>query len=142
MGKTITIGKGIESQLNSLQAVRLVADAIDEGEDTNGTTGFVEKIKLQYTPPEAGVFIIGWSYEHSRSVGNQSVQSAVELDDTTELSSDTHRISSANDYINVSGWSKQVLDANQHDIDIDFRKVAGGGDAKIRRARLMIYKIS
>ena len=141
MGKTITIGRGIDALLDIVQAVRLVADASDEGEDTNGTTGFIEKLKLQYTPSVAGTFIIGWSFEHTRSVGNQSVQSVVELDDATILAEDTHRISSADNYVNVSGWVKTALDNTEHDIDIDFRKTGGATNALIRKARLIVTRI-
>lgn len=116
------------------------AGAESEGQSLNSTTGFLEKIKLTFTPA-AGDYLIQWYYEFSRSSNNNSVEVIVDLDDSTELSLVTQFISTGDDFVSQSGFIKVQLLGGTHDIDIDFRKISGAGDAIIRKARLLVFRI-
>ena len=116
------------------------AGAESEGQSLNSTTGFLEKIKLTFTPA-AGDYLIQWYYEFSRSANNNSVEAIVDLDDSTELSLVTQFISTGNTFVSQSGFIKVQLLGGTHNIDVDFRKISGAGDAIIRKTRLIVFRI-
>jgi len=115
-------------------------DGASEAESSNGTTSFAEKLKLTFTPA-AGDYLINWYYEYSRSTSANSVEAIVELDDTTELAMNTHSIPTSNQFVGQSGFKKVTLTNVSHDIDIDFRKPSGPGNALIRKARITVIKV-
>ncbi len=117
-----------------------VAGANNEGQSENSTSGFLEKLKLTFTTA-AGDHFIQWFYEFSRDSNDESVEVLVDLDDSNELSLVTQFINTGNDFVSKSGFIKAELLGGTHEIDIDFRKVSGGGDALIRKARILVFRI-
>jgi len=128
------------SNLPSGAGMSLSFDGDSEAESSNGTTSFVEKLKLTFTP-EAGDYLINWYYEYSRSTSANSVEARVELDDTTELALTTHSIPTTNQFVGQGGFKKVTLTNVSHDVDIDFRKPGGAANALIRKARITVIKV-
>lgn len=139
----VDVQTAIDEVLASVTGLTLVAEASSEAESTNGTTGFVQKLKLTDTFT-ADDHIIYWSFETTIDSTGKSVDAQIQLDDSVDLANDTADISNvANAYQQKSGFIKTTLTAASHDIDIDFRvnPSTSGATSKIRRARIVVYKV-
>ena len=139
-GTPSSANKYVTNSDSRLGGIVLSFDSASEGQSSNSTTSFNEKLKLTFTP-EAGDYLINWYYEYSRSVSASSVEAKIELDDTTELGFTTHNIPTSNEFVGQSGFKKITLTNVSHDIDIDFRKPSGAANALIRKARLTVIKV-
>jgi len=121
-----------------------------EGEQINGTTSYVLKTgaSLQWTPPEAGDYIVEYTYERTTDDTSEEINAIVELDNGgtpqagTELNYDSHEPENSNEYQMTSGFKKLTLTAAAHRIDISFRSSDSGCDAKIRRCRIKAWRVA
>lgn len=123
--------------------VVLETDADSEGESTNATTGYVQKLKSTHTYT-VGDYKIGWNFELTSDSTGKSVDAQIQLDDSIDLGNTTKDINNIADaYQDASGFRKVTLTAGSHEIDIDFRvnPNTSGATAKIRRARIVVYKL-
>lgn len=115
--------------------------ASDEGEDTTTSSSYQEKLKLTTPSLVAGDYYIGYSYEHANSGKDKCTMTQVELDDATLLhESCKPKVATDDDYVGCSGFVIQTLTTAVHTIDIDFKAVSD--TAKIRRARLVIWRVA
>ena len=114
----------------------------DESESTTtDDVNWQQKLRLTFTPPEAGDYWIHWSVEAANSGANKGTYIQLEQDDTTQINTSLNAPIVANGYLNVDGFKKVTLDTSQHTFDIDFMANTSTSTAKVRRARLAIRKI-
>ena len=114
-----------------------------EDETVSSTTDKVnwqQKLRMNFTPPSIGDYLLEWSVEISNSKVDKSTYAQIELDDTTQINSIVSDPDIAGEYTNHSGFKKlNFADTNLHTIDVDFK--AEAETASIRRVRLDIIKL-
>jgi len=117
-------------------------EASSDAESTTTSTIYQEKLKLTTPSLPSGKYRIGWSLE-LKEAGTGHTTAQIELDDTTIIGF-TYHDSSFSDYCSFSGVFYTGTISGIHTIDIDFRAEPAPDDdtAKIRRARLEIWRIS
>lgn len=111
-----------------------------EGESITTDTAWQQKLRLSFTPPIAGDYMLLFSCEITNSSATKEVQVQLEQDDTTQLNYAYHSPSTANRYDTRMGYAIVALDTNPHTFDLDFSRIGTVGTAKIRRARICIQK--
>jgi len=116
-------------------------DVLSESEDTNSTSGFVQKCTITFNALMSGYYIIQWYYEVSNEHNTKRTEVRIQLDDTADLGRDLSDPTNNNNYHQKSGFAKNELSAGNHKIDIDYRSLSNGGVSKIRNARIYINKI-
>jgi hypothetical protein len=117
----------------------------NEAEDqaTNLTTGFVQRVSVNYNFLDRTNYILQWYCELSHTSGSGVSEMQAVLDKTTELGIHQQQVSSANAFYAVSGFYRLNLPTpGSHTLTINFRKVSGNpaNGALIKRARLLIIK--
>jgi hypothetical protein len=121
-------------------SARVVAQDSEDAEDSTVDPAFTEKIKLTFVATNV-LYFIAFAAEVSND-SNSAIELKVELDDTTILNlfNDSTKTS---EWRAVSGYAFTTLSAASHDVDMDFRRSAGGGGnaARIRRARLAAFQV-
>jgi len=111
-----------------------------ESEDTTSSTSFQNKVTLTTGTIPAGDYHIVWSYELRSSNSEETVKSQV-LVDTVEIGSHIVETKDGNEYRIVSGFRKMTLTNAVHTVDIEYARDSGG-TAKIRRARIELYRVA
>lgn len=113
-------------------------DDASEGESTTTNTGYTNKLTFTTASVPAGNYLIQWNWEIKTSNSAKAVTARIELDDTTELTEDNSKL----DVFDATGGFIVVpLTAATHQLDIDF-KVVSGATATIRRARVILWRVS
>ncbi len=110
-----------------------------EGETSNSTTSYVQKLRHTTAALLAGDFLIEYCAECGTPEGSQNVRTKVEVDDTTiicEWDADAN----GTFWNGFSGFKKITLTAGAHDIDMDF-KSSSATQVNIRRARIRIREL-
>lgn len=108
---------------------------------TTTSTAFQNKVTISVTLP-AGTFYVGWSYGWGyASTGNDFVGRVV-ADGVTVFDHQEEPQDSGVDQIHsVSGFTEVVLAAGTRDFTLDYRS-AGGHEARIQQARLVIWRVA
>lgn len=113
-------------------------------ESSTTSTSFQEKLKLTSTTVPAGDYMVGWSGEVRNTSDERGVNWRVQLNDATDLAEG--RFDNPEDlddsYISFSGFAQVTLTEASHTIDIDWSRSSGGGNARIRNARLQLYRVA
>jgi len=114
-----------------------------EDETVSSTTDKVNwqpKLRMNFTPPSTGDYLLEWSLEFSNSKYDKSTYVQIELDDITQINHMVSDPDRAGEYTNYSGLKKlNFADTNLHTIDVEFK--AEADTASIRRVRLDIIKL-
>lgn len=125
-----------------------ISDSIDfssevsEAESTTSSGSYINKVTHTFTPPVQGDYIVFYQFEisHSISVGETNVQ--VDVDAGTIVAFSHEEPTDANDYGLHGGCYVQTFTAAAHTVEIDFLRATGSGLAKIRRARVMTWRVA
>ena len=113
--------------------------ATNESTDTTNSPTYQEKLSLVAASVPAGTYYIEWYYEVAGTLQNTDMASRVQIDDTTTVA-EPEKDGSA--WRGSSGQYEYAMGTSgTFSTDIDYRKVAGGGSARIRRARLLIWRL-
>jgi hypothetical protein len=111
-----------------------------EGTDTTTSATFQEKLSLSTGTIPAGTYYVSWYYEMAGTLQNTDMETRVQADNTIDLAMPTH---DGDAWGTGGGIYVATLGASgTHTIDIDYRKVSGGGSAQIRRARIAFWRVS
>lgn len=113
----------------------------DEGSSFTTCAGYKNKLTLTTNSLEAGNYYIGWSAEILAPNGNaKNIDVRVVLDDTTTIS----KIRSEEDssFTPAAGFKVLYIDSGVHTIDMDWKRAGPSGSAGIRRARIVIWRVS
>lgn len=117
--------------------------AVSEGESSTTSATFQQKLRLTTPSVPAGNYYIGFFYEHAMSGDDKQYGYRTQVDDTTTFAEGI--IECKGNYADSQWRSKAghyiaTLTAATHNIDLDYRAV--GDTAYIRRARLVIWRVS
>lgn len=112
----------------------------DSSTTTTTATEFQQKLRLNLTGLEAGIYRIGFSYECMGSNKGQFV-GRVQVDDTTTIYEVDEELRPSAGWRSCSGFGKVTLTAGDHFVDLDYCTTQSNGASKIRRARLEIMGI-
>lgn len=112
-----------------------------------GTTSVTYTQKLRLTTPTlpAGDYLIQWSWEYSHQSTTESVDSRIQIDDTTTLGeyAGAPNISFAQGgYYPAGGFAKATLTQGVHTVDVDYKSSVNNKTAYIKNVRLAIWKVS
>ena len=110
-----------------------------EAESTETGTAFVNKVTLTTATIPAGDYHIQWSLEMKSSASNRDVEMQVDLDAGTILNNTTIRL---DEYIALGGHKRATLTNAVHTVEIDFRRITGGGTCYVQRARISMWRVS
>jgi len=116
--------------------------AEDETESVTTSETYVEKLNLTFTPDAQADFLVSWYYELTHSNAGKSSHARIELDDTTEIGISDIVPHADSHYSSFSGIKKINLTDVEHTIDIDFLRDTLPGNVKIRRARIVVQRVS
>lgn len=116
-------------------------------ESTTSSTTWQQKLRQFCLGMSAGVYRVGWSFEHSYSTRNAPAAAFnVDVDEGVAelLYIEVNRYKDQGDgiYEISSGFSNIWFDAGHHTVDINFKSGSGSNTAYIRNARLEIWRIA
>ena len=112
----------------------------DESESATTSTTFQNKLTLTTPSIPAGNYKITAHAEITNDSGDKPVVVQIVLDGS--LTNDFFYAPKFEDeYLPFQSFASTALIAGVHDIDIDFAATSEGGTAKIRRARLEIFRV-
>lgn len=117
--------------------------AEDLSESSTSSGSFQEKLKLTTPALPAGNYMVGWSAEVRNNSDERGVRWQIQLNDTITLGEGrfNNDEESNTSYISVSGFAQVTLLVGVHIIDIDWAR-ASGGSARIRNARIQLYRVA
>lgn len=123
-------------------AVPVDFNASESTSQTTSTT-YTLKVNLNFTA-DAADYIIWWYVEDYTSHSPTRVDIRVELDNTTTLGlvDDSPDSKKTTGFSAISGYQKVTLTAGSHDVDMDFASTKSGKVVRVRRARLVAFKVS
>ena len=113
----------------------------DETESTTTSTTFQTKLTLTTPVLPAGNYRGAATYEVTNDSGDKPVITQTTLDGV-EYGQSSFAPKFEDEYIIKSSFAVQALDNDTHELVLSFRSTSEGGTAKIRRARLEIFRVS
>lgn len=115
-----------------------------DGESTSTSVTFQEKVSLSTISLPSGTYRIGWMYEWSHSSTNSSFVGRVQLNNTTILMDhrEEPQDGATAQYRPNNGYYYAVGISGVQLIDLDFAISATTSTARIRRARLEIWRVA
>jgi len=112
----------------------------DETVSSTTNTAWQQKLRMNFTPPSTGDYLLEWSVEITNSKAGSATYVRIERDDTTQINHVIQEPSIVGEYTNSSGFKKlNFVDTDLHTVDVDWK--AEGDTASIRRVRLSMRKI-
>lgn len=111
-----------------------------DNETSTTANDYVSVVKLTTTSLVGGLYRIGWKWEGK--IDNESTRNPyrVRLDDSINLAK--HGNGSQNDrWASSAGWQTELLSAGVHDVDIQFRRSAGGSTVTMRNLHIEIWRV-
>lgn len=111
-------------------------------EDVSATTSTNYQLKVRLTTPslEGGTYMIQWSSEAlSPSGNNKNTQMRIQLDDTTTLGEPLTE--EETDYAPIAGFIIVAL-SGVHTVDMDWKRVGKSGTSRVRRSRLIMWRVT
>lgn len=110
-----------------------------EGQDGTTETTWQQKLRLSINGVVEGKYIVQWYCElrHSNNTISEYAEMQVEMNDSTQIG---YSLWGYNLFEDSGGFAVADLSPGDYTFDLDF-KVAGGGTAYIRRARLLFWRI-
>lgn len=115
--------------------------AESDAESTTTSTTFQEKLSLTTPSLDAGTYYVGWYFEYATDVNNKELEFRVQIDDTTDVL-DINPEGRADKFVSSAGFNPTNFTSGVHTIDIDYRRLAPNTTAKIRSARLILWRIA
>jgi len=115
--------------------------AESEGESSTTSTSYQEKLNLTTPSLGAGTYRVGWYYEWKFSNGNFEFKNRVQVDDAITLKETETTPRSVGDWQGAAGFDYVVLAAGTHNIDLDYCSSKKNKTARIRKARLEIWRV-
>ena len=116
-------------------------DARSEAESSTTSSAYQQKLRLTTTNLPLGKYRIGWYCEGSNSSASGRFQMRVQIDDSSTLCEHSHEDEDSRDRVAVAGHDYIENLSGVINIDMDYREQQGG-TARIRRARLEIWRVS
>lgn len=113
--------------------------AESEAEDNTGSATFQNKLTLTTPVIPAGDYHIQWYMEMKSSASNRDVEYQVDLDAGTIIGGAIVRL---DDYMDFSGHKETTFTAGSHTVELDFRRITGGGTCYVQRARISMWRVS
>jgi len=101
---------------------------------------FTEYLSLVTPVIEAGTYRIGWVFQYEASTATTEGEYRLEIDNTTNVDTETLIIASANERKSYANISFEALAAGSHTIDLDFRRSGGPGIFTIDDAKIEIWR--
>ncbi|MCJ8293401.1 MAG: hypothetical protein MJK15_03260 [Colwellia sp.] len=145
--KSLVAGDGIsleptadEIEIISIFGTQYQFEA-DETESTTTSTTFQTKLTLTTPVLPAGNYRGAATYEVTNDSGDKPVITQTTLDGV-EYGQSSFAPKFEDEYIIKSSFAVQALDNDTHELVLSFRSTSEGGTAKIRRARLEIFRVS
>lgn len=118
-----------------------VAYAESEAETVRTSSGFFQKLRLTTPSLVSGTYELRWSCEHTIE-SSGTITSRIEQNDTTELGRNNVDSSLDDDFQTFSGVKNLPGISGVHTFDLDLERTSGSGNAKMRRARISLWRVS
>lgn len=103
-------------------------------------TTYQNKLRLAMTSVPSGNYLIFWGCEYYNSAGNNG-NIRVQLDDVGTIAESHEYDDVWYDYRASMGLWYGALNGD-HDVDLDYRSISGGGTEYIRQARIICFRVS
>ena len=117
--------------------------ASDDGQSTNGTTNFVQKVRLTTPNVTSGDYRIGWTFTWGNGSASNSTIVRIQQDDSIDLwQMQAEPKDAGTDQQNpAEGLAQVTLTAGTHTFDMDFTTTMGG-TGQIKQARLEFWSVT
>lgn len=113
----------------------------DEGVSSTSSTSYQNKLTLTTPTLPIGTYKISWTVEMTNNSGDKPVEVRVQLDGSSE-NEIFYAPKFEDEYL---GWSSftsgDFVSATTHTVDLDFSSTSEGGTARVRRARIEIFRV-
>jgi hypothetical protein len=106
-----------------------------DGESTTTSTAFQQKLTDSWSVGSAGNWLVLTSFRTAGTSESYSIESRVQLDDTTTLGQPLREPNDTTDYMNAGCVDVRNLSVGTRMVDVDYRSENSGATAKIRYAR-------
>ena len=115
-------------------------DVESETESSTSSTQYVQKVTMTTNDLPNGKYRIGWYVEANATSTKGSVETQVDRGGVV-LGNGRHEPKDSNNWIECSGFRTETISGIQT-IQLQFKRSGGNATAKVRRARLEIWRIS
>ena len=114
------------------------------GQSSDGSGGFVQKVRLTTPAVSAGDYRIGWNYTWGQENTGDDFIAEIDQDDGTILYRHQQEPKDGGtDQQNAAGgFAQTTLTAGVHTFDLDFQTSDAGNDARIVQARLEFWSVT
>jgi hypothetical protein len=118
--------------------------AVDEPISSTNSITYIQKLRLTTSGIPEGSYRVGWSFEWRMSKQNETFYYRVQLDDTTDISTNIKSpFVDVNEYLLVANFYYfPTLASGIHTIDIDYHSSSAGATAYIRSARVEFWRVA
>jgi len=113
----------------------------DESVSTTSSTTFQNKLTLTTPVIPEGFYRAEVTFEVTNSSGDKPVVIEAVLDNE-QFSETLYAPKFENEYILKTSFAAKELSHDTHEIELNFRSTSEGGTAKIRKARIEIFRVS
>ena len=110
-----------------------------ESESTTSSTTFQNKVTLTTPTIPAGFYRVEITYEVTNDSGDKPVVTQTTLD-AVEFNESAYAPKFEDEYLVKTSFAAQALTNDTHEIELNFRATSEGGTAKIRRARIELFR--
>jgi hypothetical protein len=102
---------------------------------------FTEFLQLTTAALDAGTYRIGWRFQYSINNAATTGEYQIQVDDAITLDVETLSPLVAGSIVVFSNFEELVLAAGVHEVDIDIRRLAGGGVVTIDDAKIDLWRV-
>lgn len=115
-----------------------------ESEPISGTTSgtFQQKLTMSVTSLPLGDYILAYQLLLTGTANNTQIEARVQLDDSTDIVTQTARLTIANGAYLSAGHKAFFTFSGNHFFDVDWRKSAGSGTAQVQWVRMAFWRIA
>jgi len=130
----------------TFEEIEDAAYVIDLGETSNNTVTYAQKTSLAFTPKYAGNYLVNWSMEQAQTNAGVVTNTRLQYDNTTDYANNAD--DQGTSYAN-GGWRDvagvfiiENMTVAAHTIDMDFASASAGKTSYIRKARIVIRRLT
>ena len=114
-----------------------------DGESSHtGDTNYTQKLRITTPSLPEGTYLIEWSYEYKFSDINNSYKGRVQINDTTTIHEVLIEPKDLNNWVPSAGFKIETAFSGVKNMDLDYGTDNSNDTAYIRRAKLIISRVS
>jgi len=133
---------GLEyTSLGAVSGIVAIAYAEDDIQSSTTSKPYQQKLSLTTLSLPADNYLIMWNYEWQYKHGNFKFKARVQVDNSDTIMEQCEEPTDKHSWCPTSGFKQMTLSSGIHYIDLDYCSSKSGKEAKIRRARLELWRV-